>query len=76
MLLVGGAIAVTAALRPGLIWGAAVALSIVTVLALELVKFRHGEPRSLSDDRALGSRKHHGTHGSGLHQKHDRGLSD
>jgi undecaprenol kinase len=37
VLLGGGAVAVTAALRPGLIWGAAVALSIVIVLALELV---------------------------------------
>jgi undecaprenol kinase len=32
-----GAVAVTAALRPGLIWGAAVTLSIALVLALELV---------------------------------------
>jgi diacylglycerol kinase (ATP) len=33
----GGVIAVTAALRPGLIWGATVTFAIVLVLALELV---------------------------------------
>ena len=33
----GGAVAVTAALRPGLLWGATVTFSIVLVLALELV---------------------------------------
>jgi diacylglycerol kinase len=33
----GGALAVTAALRPGMLWGATVTLSIVLVLALELV---------------------------------------
>jgi len=33
----GGAVAVTGALRPGLIWGAMVTFSIVLVLALELV---------------------------------------
>ncbi len=33
----GGALAVTAALRPGLLWAATVTLSIVLVLALELL---------------------------------------
>jgi len=37
VILGSGAIAVTVALRPGLIWGAAVALSITMVLGLELV---------------------------------------
>ena len=37
VIMAGGAVAVTGALRPGLIWGAMVTFSIVLVLALELV---------------------------------------